>query len=181
MRFSETEMDGLIVVEMEPTDDERGWFSRSYCRNEFEQQGVDLTIAQMNHSFNTHKGTLRGMHYQLPPFGETKVVRCIAGAVFDVAIDLRISSPTFLQWKGVELSVANRQALIIPKGFAHGFLTLENRSELIYLHSEFYSPGSEAAVHYMDPKIGINWPEPITTVSDKDRNHPYLEESFKGI
>ena len=135
----------------------------------------------MNHSFTTSKGTIRGMHYQLPPFREIKMVRCIVGAVFDVIIDIRKGSKTFLQWMGVELTAANKKMLYIPEGFAHGFQTLTDNCELLYHHSEFYNPGAESGIRHDDPLINISWPTPLTVISDRDRTHVLLNESFKGI
>jgi len=136
---------------------------------------------QMNHSFTKDKGAIRGMHYQLPPFSEIKMVRCIAGAVFDVIIDLQKDSPTFLQWVGTELSAQNKKMLYIPEGFAHGFQTLGNDCELIYHHSQFYTPGAEGGIKFDDPKININWPLAVTNISERDSRHPLLDENFKGL
>ena len=135
----------------------------------------------MNHSFTKQKGSLRGMHYQLHPSKEIKMVRCIAGAVFDVIIDLRSGSDTFLKWIGIELSAENKKMVYIPEGFAHGFQCLEDDCELLYHHSTFYNPEAEAGIRFNDPLININWPLPLTTISPRDQQHPYLNQNFKGI
>lgn len=181
MNFMETILKGSYVIGLEPFVDERGWFARTYCKNEFAQIGHTAEWVQLNHSFTGQLGTVRGMHYQLPPFSEIKLVRCIAGAVFDVIIDLRKGSPTFSQWFGVEISAANKKMIYIPAGFAHGFQTLAEGSELIYHHSQFYEPGVEGGIRYDDPKINISWPLPLADISNKDKIQPLLDENFKGI
>lgn len=181
MIFTPTPLPGNYTIELKPFSDERGWFARTYCKEEFRQIKHTAEWVQMNHSFTGLKGSIRGMHYQLPPFSEIKMVRCIAGAVFDVVIDLRKGSDTFLQWFGAELSAANRKMMYIPAGFAHGFQTLTSDCELIYHHSALYTPGFEAGIRYNDPAIHINWPLEITNVSDRDKQHPLLDENFKGI
>lgn len=181
MIFTPTELEGVFVIGLQPVGDSRGWFSRTYCKNEFAAIGHDKEWVQLNHSFSSKKGTVRGMHYQLPPFSEIKMVRCIAGAVLDVVIDLRKGSSTFLQWMGVELSAANKKMIYIPEGFAHGFQCLEDNCELIYHHSACYTPAAESGIRYNDPLVGINWPlEPIE-LSTRDMNHPLLDKNFKGI
>jgi dTDP-4-dehydrorhamnose 3,5-epimerase len=135
----------------------------------------------MNHSFTKQKATIRGMHYQLPPFSEIKLVRCIAGAVYDVIIDLRKDSTTFLQWFGVELSAQNKKMIYIPQGFAHGFQALSDDCELIYHHSQFYTPGAEGGIKYDDKRVSINWPLTVTSISERDNQHPLLDKNFKGI
>ena len=181
MKFVPTPLAGAYIVEPQPFTDERGWFLRYYCKDEFQQIGHDKEWVQCNHSFTIRKGTLRGLHYQEPPFAEIKLVRCIAGAVYDVIVDLRSGSPTFLHWYGLELSAQNRKMLYIPEGFAHGFQVLADESELLYHHSEFYRPGSEGGIHYNDPRMGIKWPLTISVLSDRDRQHPFLNDNFKGI
>ena len=181
MKFSPATLDGVYIIDLEPVTDERGWFSRTFSKDEFGQIDHTKEWVQMNHSFTTTKGTIRGMHYQLPPFREIKMVRCIAGAVFDVVIDIRKGSETFLQWVGVELTAANKKMLYIPEGFAHGFQTLTDNCELLYRHSEFYKPGAESGIRYDDPLIDIKWPTTLTVISDRDRTHVLLNESFKGI
>lgn len=181
MIFTETLLKGSFSIELNAFTDDRGWFARTYCKNEFAAIGHTAEWVQMNHSFTKDKGALRGMHYQLPPFSEIKMVRCIAGAVFDVIVDLRKDSPTFLHWYGTELSAANRKMLYIPEGFAHGFQTLQNDCELIYHHSQFYTPGAEGGIKFDDPKLNITWPLPVTNISERDSRHPLLDENFKGI
>jgi len=181
MIFSQTPLPGSYIIDLTPFSDSRGWFARTYCKNEFLQIGHTKEWLQMNHSFTVQRGALRGMHYQLPPFAETKMVRCVAGAVYDVIIDLRKGSPAFLQWFGTELSAKNKKMLYIPEGFAHGFQTLAPDTELIYHHTELYTPGAEAGVRYNDPYVGISWPEPPADISERDKQHPLLDKNFTGI
>lgn len=181
MKFSPASIKGVHVVDLEPLVDGRGWFARTFCKKEFSAIGFDGEWVQMNQSFTVRKGTIRGMHFQLPPFSEVKVVRCIAGSVYDVIIDLRKGSDTFLSWAGVELSSANRKAIYIPKGFAHGFQSLTDNTELLYLHSSYYAPGYEGGIRYDDPIIGIKWPLEVSEISPRDLSHPLLNESFKGF
>lgn len=181
MIFTPTSLAGSYVIDLEPFSDERGWFARFYCKNEFQQIGHQQEWVQLNHSFTTHMGTVRGMHFQLPPFREIKMVRCIAGRIFDVIVDIRKDSPTFLKWTGVELSAANKKMLYIPEGFAHGFQALTDNCELIYHHSAIYAPGSEGGIRNDDPAINIAWPLPVNNLSARDTSHPYLNEQFKGI
>jgi dTDP-4-dehydrorhamnose 3,5-epimerase len=181
MTFTETLLKGSYVIDLNTFTDDRGWFARTYCKNEFAAIGHTAEWVQMNHSFTKDKGAIRGMHYQLPPFSEIKMVRCIAGAVNDVIIDLRKNSPTFLQWFGVELSAQNKKMLYIPEGFAHGFQTLQSDCELIYHHSQFYTPGAEGGIKFDDPKLNISWPLPVTNISERDNRHPLLDENFKGL
>ena len=181
MTFSPTPLKGSYIINLTPFSDERGWFARTYCENEFREIGHAEKWVQMNHSCTAKKGTVRGMHYQVPPFREIKMVRCIRGKVFDVIIDIRKDSATFLQWFGVELSPEAMNMLYIPVGFAHGFQTLNDNSEMIYHHSEFYSPGAEGGIKYNDPAINIKWPLEVTSISERDVNHPVLNEKFKGI
>lgn len=181
MKFTETPLKGSYIIELSPFTDERGWFARTYCKKEFEQIGHLEEWVQLNHSVTHSKGTLRGMHYQLPPYGEIKLVRCIAGAIYDVIIDLRKGSPSFLQWFGTELSSANKKMLYIPVGFAHGFQALTDDCELIYHHTSFYATDAEGGIRFDDKKISIDWPLEITGISQRDSTHPYLDESFSGI
>ncbi|MEI7965640.1 MAG: dTDP-4-dehydrorhamnose 3,5-epimerase [Chitinophagaceae bacterium] len=181
MKFIETPLTGCYIIEPEVFADERGWFIRSFCKDEFNTIGHHQEWVQMNHSFTKLTGTIRGMHFQLPPFSEIKLVRCISGKVFDVVVDLRKDSPGFLQWYGVELSAANKKMIYIPEGFAHGFQTLEDNSELLYHHSAFYSPGVEGGIKYDEPRINISWPIAVTCISERDGQHAFLEENFKGI
>lgn len=181
MIFTPTVLAGSFVIEPSVFEDDRGWFARFYCKNEFEAIGHKKEWVQLNHSFTKEKGTIRGMHYQLYPFREIKMVKCIAGAAYDVIIDLRKNSPTFLKWFGTELSAKNKRMLYIPEGFAHGFQCLQDNCELIYHHSEFYAPNSEAGVKYNDPMINISWPLPVANLSPRDESHAPLKENFKGI
>jgi len=181
MTFSPTPLKGSYVISLSPYSDERGWFVRSYCENEFREIGHEAKWVQINHSYTAKAGTIRGIHFQLPPFREIKMVRCVRGKVFDVIADIRKESPTFLQWFGTELSPAAMNMMYIPEGFAHGFQTLSDDSELIYHHSEFYTPGAEGGIRYDDPAIGIEWPTEISSVSERDRKHPLLTREFKGI
>jgi dTDP-4-dehydrorhamnose 3,5-epimerase len=181
MKFIPTPLNSAYIIEPEPFNDERGWFARTYCKNEFAQIGHDKEWVQLNHSYTSKKGTIRGMHYQVPPYREIKMVRCIAGAVYDVIIDIRKESPSFGQWFGIELSALNRRMLYIPEGFAHGFQCLTDDCELIYHHTAFYTPNSEGGIRYDDPMIDIKWLLPVSVISAKDEGLPYLTENFKGI
>lgn len=181
MTFLETPLAGCYIVEYKKFSDDRGWFARTYCKNEFAEIGFNKEWVQHNHSFTKHKGSIRGMHFQIPPFAETKLVRCIAGKVYDVVVDLRSGSPTYLKWFATELSATNGRMLFIPEGFAHGFQTLEDDSELLYCHSEYYTPASESGLFYQDKTINIDWPLPVTNISERDLNHSIINSSFKGI
>jgi dTDP-4-dehydrorhamnose 3,5-epimerase len=181
MIFNPTSLTGSYIIDLEPRSDERGWLARYYCKEEFQKIGHTKEWLQMNHSATAKKGSIRGMHFQLHPYKEIKMLRCIAGSVYDVIIDLRKDSDTFLQWIGVELSAANKKMLYIPEGFAHGFQCLEDNCELLYHHSEFYQPGAEAGIRYDDPLVNIQWPLPLTVISSRDEQHLYLDENFKGI
>lgn len=181
MKFLSTPLAGSYVIDLEPISDERGWFARTYCKKKFEQIGHTSEWVQLNHSYTKEKGSIRGMHFQYPPHAEIKMIRCIAGAIFDVIIDIRTGSPTFLQWFGMELSSANKKMLFIPAGFAHGFQTLTDNCELIYHHTSFYKPGAEGAIRYDDKRVNIQWPLAITYISQKDKNHLFLNDSFSGI
>lgn len=175
MIFTAAPLKGVFIIEPEPYRDQRGWFARTYCQDEFKAIGHQKPWLQINHSFTQQSGTIRGMHFQKAPFSEIKLLRCIAGAVFDVVVDMREDSPTRWQWFGIELSAANRKMLYIPEGFAHGFETLQDNTELIYHHSQVYTPGSEGGLRFDDPALGIQWPLPVTLISDRDKGHPLLE------
>ncbi len=181
MIFTPTPLAGSFVVRLTPNSDHRGWFARAYCKNEFAQIGHTKEFVQMNQSYTREKGALRGMHFQRTPNREIKLVRCIAGSVYDVIVDLRAGSPTFGQWFGAELSAENKKMMYVPEGFAHGFQTLEEDSELLYLVSEFYAPGVEGGLRYNDPALKIQWPLPVSDLSEKDANHPFLTENFTGL
>jgi dTDP-4-dehydrorhamnose 3,5-epimerase len=172
---------GLKIVQRKPIEDARGFLSRFYCAEEFTNYGFNRPISQINHTLTLNKGAVRGLHYQRPPHAEIKLVSCIKGEIFDVAVDLRKDSPTFLQWRGEVLSEHNRRSLLIPEGFAHGFQTLCEDCELIYLHSAPYCKDAEAALNVIDPKIGITWPLEITELSERDRSHPMIKLDFEGI
>jgi len=172
MRFFKTPIDGAYRIELDAHADERGLFARTFCRDEFREHGLFDRIAQENVSFNVRKGTLRGMHLQNAPHGEDKVVRCTRGAVFDVAIDLRASSHTYLHWHGIELSADARTMFYLPKGIAHGFLTLTAETELHYLMSQPYVPGYGRGVRWNDPAFAINWPFEPQVISDRDAGWP---------
>ena len=174
MIFHETKLRGAFIVELDRKEDHRGFFARAFCAKEFEHHGIHPKVAQANMSYNHSKGTLRGMHYQVPPASEPKFVRCVRGAIWDVIIDMRPESPTYLQHIGVELSADNRRALYVPDMFAHGNQALTDHVELFYLVGEFYTPGCERGVRYDDPAIGIEWPAPVTVISDKDKSWPLL-------
>jgi dTDP-4-dehydrorhamnose 3,5-epimerase len=172
MIFKKTRIQGVYWIELERITDERGFFARLWCQTEFAQHGIDSRLVQCNLSFNPHRGTLRGMHYQLPPHEETKVVRCTMGAIFDVAVDLRRDSPTFQQWVGAPLTVENREMLVIPPGCAHGFLTLTENTEVTYQMSAAYAPKHGAGVRWNDPVFNIQWPGDVKVIADRDRNYP---------
>ncbi len=181
MKFIPQQLEGVYLVELNLLNDDRGSFARTYCKREFEQIGHQGEFVQMNQSWNTKKGTVRGMHYQVPPYSEIKVIRCIRGAVLDVVVDIRAGSPTFLQHMMVELSETNKTMIYLPRGFAHGFQTLTDQAELVYLHTEFFTPQADAGLNYSDPLLNIKWPLPVSVISEKDRNNPMLDKNFKGI
>ena len=181
MIFEQTTLADSYLVTLEPKGDSRGWFARTYCKETFKQIGHDKEWVQMNHSFTARKGTIRGMHFQLSPHAEIKMVRCIAGAIFDVIIDLRRNSATYLKWFGAELSAQNKKMMYIPEGFAHGFQTFTDDVELIYHHSAMYNAAAEAGIMYNDKSIGIQWPLSLTEISDRDKNHPLVDSTFKGL
>lgn len=181
MKFIKTQFAGLFIIEIDPFQDDRGIFYRIYCEDEFNEINHSKKIVQINYSQTKKKGTVRGLHFQYAPKMEIKMIRCIKGAVFDVAVDLRKNSPTFLQWYGEELSLENMKVIYIPQGLAHGFQTLEKNSELLYLHTEFYSPEYEGGIRYDDPKINIKWPLKAKNVSDRDRSFRLIDNNFKGI
>jgi dTDP-4-dehydrorhamnose 3,5-epimerase len=181
MIFTETKLKGSYVIDLDLFEDERGWFARTFCKDEFKKMGHDGEWVQLNHSFTKQKGTIRGMHYQMPPFGEIKLIRCIAGAVFDVIVDIRKDSPTFLQWVGMEFSAKNKKMIYIPQGFAHGFQALTNDCELIYHHSAFYKPNVEGGLKYNDPNLNIEWPLEGVNISSRDLSHNLLTNNFIGI
>ena len=168
MIFEETKLKGAFIIKLERLEDERGFFARAWCQKEFDDRGINSRIVQANLSYNKQKGTLRGMHYQLSPYEEAKLVRCFRGAIYDVIVDLRSDSPTYKDWIGVELNAKNRQVLFVPEGFAHGFQTLEDHTEVFYQVSEFYTPGAESGARYNDSAFDIEWPLPVSVISEKD-------------
>jgi len=170
--FQSTKLTGSYIILPEKREDERGFFARTWCQREFEAHGLVSRVAQTNVCFSKGRGTLRGMHYQVAPCEETKLVRCTRGAIYDVVIDLRPQSPTFKQWLGVELTAGNYKMLYVPENFAHGYQTLEDNTEVIYLVSQFYSSESERGVRYNDPGFGIDWPRGVQVISDKDESWP---------
>ena len=172
MKFNPSPLADAYTIDLEKREDDRGFFARFFCVNEFDKAGLDRNIVQINNSLSKDKGTLRGIHYQLAPKAETKIVRCIRGSLYDVIVDLRPESSTFLKWFGETLSAENRIMMFVPKGFGHAFLTLEENTEALYLVTEFYSPENERGLRWNDPKIGIEWPLEPVIISDKDRNHP---------
>jgi dTDP-4-dehydrorhamnose 3,5-epimerase len=176
MKFNETKLPGVFQIHLEPHPDERGFFARSWCRKEFEGHGLNSQLVQCSNSFNTRKGTLRGMHHQAAPYAETKVVRCIRGAIYDVVVDLRPQSPTFKDWIAAVLTAENRSMMYIPEGCAHGFLTLEGQSEVFYQMSEVYNAESARGVRWDDPAFRITWPEKIEVISERDRTYPNFEQ-----
>jgi dTDP-4-dehydrorhamnose 3,5-epimerase len=175
LRFVETPLSGLYVVEIEPRNDDRGFFARSFCIEEFDGYGLERQVAQCNISFNAKAGTLRGLHFQAEPHEEAKLVRCTQGAIYDVAVDIRPSSETYLKWYAAELNSSNRRMLFIPQGFAHGFQTLTDETEVFYLMFESYHPESGSGLRWDDPKIGVVWPLANQIISEKDRAYPLID------
>src|ERR1700731_4933483 len=175
MTFLETKIPGVFEVRLEPKPDERGFFARTWCQQEFKSHGLNPKLVQCDLSFSTRKGTLRGMHYQVAPYAETKLVRCTRGAIYDVAIDLRPQSRTFKNWISVVLTAANRDALYVPEGFAHGFLTLEDETEVTYQMSQSYNADAARGVRWDDPTFNITWPERVEVISERDRAYPNFE------
>lgn len=181
MKFLTTPLEGAYTIELEKRGDERGFFARLFCEKEFGQAGLETRLVQINNSFTGSKGTLRGLHYQLPPAAEVKVVRAISGALFDVIVDLRPGSPTYRKWFGAKLTGDNRKMMYVPRGFGHGFVTLTDSVEMLYLHSAFYAPEAERGLRWNDPAIGVEWPVEPRELSDKDRNWPDLDPEFHGL
>lgn len=178
---SQTPIEGVFVVERDRTGDERGWFERVFCHEDLGDLLSGRAVLQVNRSLTAESGTVRGIHLQLPPHAECKLVSCLAGAIFDVAVDLRAGSPTFLQWFGVELSGANRKALWIPEGCGHAFQSLESDCELVYMHTAVYEPASEYGVDALDGDIGIEWPKEVSMRSERDAHLPRIDGSFEGV
>jgi dTDP-4-dehydrorhamnose 3,5-epimerase len=177
MLFTETKLKGAFILDLELREDHRGFFARTFCMKEFEAHGLKSTVAQCNLSFNHKAGTLRGMHYQVAPATETKLIRCTRGAIYDVIIDMRPDSPTYKQHIGVELTEDNRRALYVPDMFAHGYQALTDGAEVVYQVGEFYMPGYERGLRYNDPAFGIEWPMPVSVISEKDAAWTLLDEA----
>ena len=179
MQFVPTTIEGAFEVRLEVHADERGRFKRNYCEREFADRGLETTWVQMNHSITLGRGSARGFHFQLAPGAETKLISCSLGRAFDVAVDLRLGSSTFLQWAAVE--IGEDRSFYVPKGCAHGFQALEEQVHLVYLHSQYYRPDLERGVRLDDPTIGVSWPLPLGKVSDRDLSFKFLGQSFKGL
>jgi dTDP-4-dehydrorhamnose 3,5-epimerase len=171
MQFSATRLPGAFEISIEPHYDERGFFARSWCQGEFEAHGLNPRLVQCNISFNARKGTLRGLHFQAAPSAEAKLVRCTQGSIYDVVLDLRSESPTYKQWVGINLTAENRNMVYVPEGCAHGFITLEDDTEVFYQMSEFYDPQSARGVRWDDPAFGIAWPAEVRVISERDANY----------
>ena len=181
IKFIPLDLLGAYLIQPKPFEDHRGKFARLFCENEFSQIGHQGTFVQINYSLTKLSGAIRGLHFQHPPKAEVKVVRCIKGKVWDIIVDVREGSPTFLKWHAEVLSAENMHSYYIPKGFAHGFQALDKECELIYFHTEFYSPENEGAIYFKDPKLDIKWPLPPTDISNRDKQHPLLNSDFTGI
>ena len=180
MLFNQTRVHGAWIVDPQPVADERGFFARTWCAREFAERGLEPRLAQCAVSYNSLAGTLRGIHYQAAPHAEVKLVRCTAGAVFDVVVDLRADSPSVGAWVGVELSAENRRMLYVPAGCGHGFLTLKDASEVFYQISAEHAPESAYGVRWDDPAFGITWPAPVRVISARDRNYPLVDTPSTG-
>ncbi len=181
LEVSATPLVGLKVIQRRCIEDSRGYFSRLFCAEELREAGFRGAIIQINQTLTRHRGAVRGMHFQNAPCAEAKIVGCLRGSVFDVAVDLRRGSPTFLSWYGEVLSAENRKSLLIPEGFAHGFQTLTDDCELLYFHSAPYVPTAEGALNACDSRLSIEWPLPVGEMSERDRSHPHLKSDFTGI
>ena len=178
--IQKTCLDQLLVMESKTLFDNRGSFSRIFCENELEWIMKDRKLKQINFSINKNIGTVRGLHFQQAPYGELKIVKCVHGAIWDVAVDIRKDSPTFLKWHSQKLSADNALAMIIPEGFAHGFQTLEKDTKIVYFHSESYNADAQFGLNVQDRNLSINWPLPITNISKRDRDLPYIKPDFEG-
>lgn len=176
MIFTETKLKGAFVIELERKEDPRGFFARAFCQNEFKAHGLKSFIAQANIAHNIKKGTIRGMHFQYPPAAETKLVRCTRGAIIDIIVDLRPESATYLNHVAIELNEENQRAIYVPERFAHGYQVLSDNTDTSYQVGEFYTPEAEAGLMYNDPRLGLKWPLPVTTISDKDKGFRSLDE-----
>nr|WP_299242814.1 dTDP-4-dehydrorhamnose 3,5-epimerase [uncultured Halomonas sp.] len=181
MIFHETKLKDAWLIELEPRGDQRGFFARTMCKEEFARYGLLNDFVQQNTSFSAQKGTLRGLHYQMQPHGEAKLVRCLRGAIIDIIVDVRADSPTFLQHQQFELTDSNRSQLYVPPGFAHGFQTLGDDVEVSYLVSAAYSPQAERGLRYNDERLQIDWPLPVTVLSEKDEHWPLIDEITESL
>ncbi|MEN6475349.1 MAG: dTDP-4-dehydrorhamnose 3,5-epimerase [Syntrophaceae bacterium] len=178
MIFTETHLKGAFIIDIDMFQDERGFFARSWCRREFEEQGLNQKLVQCNISYNTLKGTMRGMHYQMKPFEEAKLIRCTMGSIYDIIVDIRSDSPTYKQHFDIILTPANHKMLYVPEGFAHGFLTLEDKTEVFYQMSEFFAPDYARGFRWNDPAFGIKLPADVLVISERDRDYPdYIPRS----
>jgi dTDP-4-dehydrorhamnose 3,5-epimerase len=181
MIFNPTKLAGALTIDVQPFQDSRGFFTRIFCETEFAENDLVTHFVQANHSGTQGKGVIRGMHFQHTPFCEVKLVKCVQGSIFDVIVDVRAGSPTFLQWFGAELSAENKRMMYVPAGFAHGFQSLSDYSEITYMVSAFYNKESERGVKYNEPKVNIEWPLPVSLVSDKDNSIPLIDSTFTGV
>ena len=181
MIFNETKLKGAFIIDIERREDPRGFFARAFCQHEFDAHGLKPMIAQANIAFNKKRGTLRGMHFQLPPVAETKLLRCTRGGILDIIVDLRPESPTYLQHIAVELNEDNSRALYVPERFAHGYQVLRDNTETSYQVGEFYAPGSEGGLFYNDPRLALPWPLPVSVISEKDQQWKWLDEQESEI
>jgi dTDP-4-dehydrorhamnose 3,5-epimerase len=181
MRIIDTNISGLHIVEVDPFVDKRGLFERLYCEKTLNSILGLKKVVQINHSITKKKGAIRGLHFQKPPFSEIKIIKCLKGKVYDVGVDIRAESPTFLQWFATELTSDNNKMVFLPEGIAHGFQTLEENTELIYMHTAFYTPEAEGGINVFDKKININWPLEVSEISDRDKQFKLIDDPFKGI
>ena len=181
MIFNPLPLNGAYTIDVQPFQDNRGFFTRVFCEKEFGEHKLVQHFVQANHSGTHGKAVIRGMHFQRAPYCEVKLVKCVPGAIFDVIVDVRKGSPTFLQWYGAELSAENKRMMYVPEGFAHGFQSLTDYSEITYMVTGFYNRESEGGVRYNDPKVSIQWPLPVTLVSEKDQNIPLIDANFEGV
>ena len=181
MKIQDTDIPGVHIIETTAHSDDRGSFMRAFCARELAPVLGNCTIVQINHSKTMQTGAIRGLHFQPVPHAEMKMVRCLRGRVWDVVLDLRKNSPTFLGYHAEELTPDNKKMIVVPEGCAHGFQVLEPESEMLYLHTEYYEPAAEGGIHYADPRIGIKWPLPVADLSPRDSTHPLLDATFTGI
>jgi len=181
MKIDATPLDGLYEIERAGIGDARGRFTRLFCEQELAPIRTGLHFSQINLSETSGQGTVRGLHYQVPPAAEAKFIRCLRGSVFDVAVDLRTGSPTFLQWHAIELAEDNDRAIFIPEGFAHGFQALTDQVQLLYMHTAAWAPDCERGVRHDDPRLAIAWPQPVAMLSDRDRGYPLIDDGFAGV